>query len=85
MYPDTVCRPAILLLIAAPLLSFLPAACALVQPSSTIPTLPSQPSDIFSGLRTKRDAKAYDKPSDWGGSMLTVSLAREVSQTWQGS
>jgi len=61
-------RPAVLLLIAAPLLACLPATLA----EPTIPALPSRPSDIFSGLRVKRDGTAYEDPNKNGGSMLTV-------------
>jgi hypothetical protein len=63
------------LLIAAPLLACLPAALARGVATSTIPALPSQPSDIFSGLRVKRDGTAYENPNLNGGSMLTVSVS----------
>lgn len=78
MRSPSVCRPAVLLLIAAPLLSCLPAVLADERATGTYPPPPpSRPSDIFSGLRAKREAKAYDNPYDWSGSMLTV---RPLSQ-----
>jgi len=70
--PSRLSNPTALLL-AAPLLACLPAALAGVA-TSTIPALPSQPSDIFSGLRVKRDGTAYENPNLNGGSMLTVSV-----------
>jgi hypothetical protein len=71
--PSRLSNPTALLL-AAPLLACLPAALARGVATSTIPALPSQPSDIFSGLRVKRDGTAYENPNLNGGSMLTVSL-----------
>lgn len=65
-----VSRPAVLLLIAAPLLACLPCAFAEPTPSRAIP---AQPSDIFSQLR-KRDGNAYTNPNTNGGMMLTVSI-----------
>jgi len=71
--PSRLSNPTALIL-AAPLLACLPAALARGVATSTIPALPSQPSDIFSGLRVKRDGTAYDNPNLNGGSMLTVSV-----------
>lgn len=68
--PSRPSRPAALLLVT-PLLASLPSAIARVA-TSTIPALPSQPSDIFSGLRVKRDGTAFENPNLNGGSMLTV-------------
>jgi hypothetical protein len=70
--PSRLSNPTALLL-AAPLLACFPSALAGVA-TSTIPALPSQPSDIFSGLRVKRDGTAYENPNLNGGSMLTVSV-----------